>query len=367
MELTLATEQTTPPVKRTVARGRHKFIPFPSGTEKAIVSYSSYNSGHRSNNFNGNHCREAELGHVTKIFTVTAPREARITLVRQSDSTKWLESFTHRNCNSCPKLATPAKILETAYAADPDLIKLSLKQLESLLAEKTKDGCLGVNEHVKGNCPAGHDVASGLADLNVAVMKVPALCLVSTYVSKPNSNHFAFDRHQEYGLFAYQETSNVARLAPYRPANVHLYGKICWGSSIPMPHSPKHALAAYWGSGFNTDLASQKANTLKGTLENYEQLSDNFDLLKKWQLEASSGINAPCVGVYLSSFKNLLVAVPQKHHLKVGSETLVLAWVLSAEPNKYILDCRGFLVEMSDLNGRATVKVLTSPPKTNEI
>jgi hypothetical protein len=348
--LVLATEQNTPPTKRTVARGKHKFIPFPSGTEKALISYDSYEP---HANYRGN---------TTKIFTVTAPRTARITLVGVDDSAKWLEAFTAKTCRSCSKLAVPALILQQAYAADPSLITLNLDQMQSLLAEKINGTCLGVNDHVKGLCPAGHDIASGLEDQKVAVMEVPALCLVSTYVSKASSNHFAFDQERKYSLFAYKDVNQVPYVSPYRPANVHSDGKICWGHQ-PLPQNPKQALAAYWGSGFNRDLASQAANTLKGTLENYEQLSSNFEKLTLQTLQNFHGVNKPCVGVYLSSFKNLLTAVPPEFHIKVGSETIVLAWVLSAEPDRYLLDCKGFLVEMNDLNGRAQVKALNSSPE----
>jgi hypothetical protein len=345
--LTLATEQTTAPVKRTVGRGKHKFIPFPSGTQKALISYDA--SSFR-----------------TKIFTVTEPRTANIQLPLGTDTDKWLDNFTTKNCNFCDKLRNHAEILQEAYAKNANLVDLSLKELEAFLAEKTKEGCLGVHNHLKGSCPAGKDVASGLANLNVAVMKVPALCLVSDYCSKRTSSHFAFDSQQVYSLYAYKDTNNVPSISPYRPANVHSNGNICWGGQ-PLPHSPRQALAAYWGSGFNTDLAAQKANTLKGTLENYEQLSGSFLAIKGHLLETTLGVNQPCVGVYLSSFKNLLVAVPPKFHVKIGGENLVIAWVLSAEPDKYVLDCRGCLVEMNDLNGRATVKILPSPTKNNEI
>jgi hypothetical protein len=348
--LVLATEQNTPPTKRTVARGKHKFIPFPSGTEKALISYDSYEP------------HASYRGNTTKIFTVTAPRTARITLVGNGDSAKWLEAFRAKTCKSCSKLAVPALILQKAYAEDPSLIALNLDQMQSFLAEKTKDTCLGVTDYVKGVCPAGHDIASGLEDQKVAVMKVPALCLMSTYVSKSGSNHFAFNQGRKYSLFAYKEVNQVPYISPYRPANVHSDGKICWGQQ-PLPQNPKQALAAYWGSGFNRDLASQAANTLKGTLENYEQLSDNFERLNLYTLENVQGINKPCVGVYLSSFKNLLAVVPPESHIKVGSESMVLAWVLSAEPGRYLLDCRDFFVEMNDLNGRAQVKVLNSSPE----
>lgn len=348
--LVLATEQNTPPTKRTVCRGKHKFIPFPSGTTKAIVSYDSYEPD------------AIYRGYTTKIFTVTEPRTARITLAGGEDSAKWLEAFSAKICKSCSKLAVPAKILEQAYTADPSLITLNLDQMQSFLAEKIEGACLSVTNHVKGVCPAGHDIASGLEEQKVAVMKVPALCLMSTYTSRTSSSHFAFDQGRKYSLFAYKDDNQVPYISPYRPANVYTNGNICWGKQ-PLPQNPKQALAAYWGSGFNRDLASQAANTLKGTLENYEQLSSNFEKLTLHTLQNVHGINKPCVGVYLSSFKNLLSAVPSELHIKVRSETFVLAWVLSAEPDRYLLEFKEFLVEMNDLNGRAKVKVLSSSPE----
>lgn len=356
---TLAVEQPTP-TKKTIVRGKHKYIPFPGETQKALFSYTLAGSKHECLDYNGTTAQEAKYYHTVRIFTITAPRTVHVQLKESKDCQKWLNNFTSRTCKSCPQLRQPALAVQNAFLADPTIINLEVNALEQIVANYLTGNCTGVRAYQTGICPALHNIAEGLSSLDTAVMKVPALCLMSSYVSEKTNSPLAFNYGKEYNLFAYKESGQ--KIGPYRPANVHSTGRICWGvtmsNSTIKPRTPKEALSMYWGSGFNFDLAAQRANDLKSTLENYHQTETSYGKLQNYVHENKYGTNQPCVGIYFSSFKNLLQKVPVEHHIKLGEETMVMAWVLSAEPERYVLDCNGFQVEMDKLNGSSTVKVL---------
>jgi hypothetical protein len=353
---TLATEQPTP-TRKTIARGRHKFIAFPGETQKALFSYTLGGSSHQCLDVNGSTKRIPENYHSVRIFTITAPRTALVPLPESGDQKKWLNIFTERTCKNCSHLAQPALAVQSAFLADRNIINLKIDALERVVARYQTGTCKGVQAHQTGICPASHNIAEGLSSLDTAVMQVPALCLMSTYTSQTDLLAFS---EREYNLFAYRETDQ--KVGPYCPANVYSSGKICWGiqmgNSNVKPRTPKEALSMYWGSGFNQDLASQRGSSLKTTLENYRQTETSYGKLQNYLHEHKYGTSQPCVGIYLSSYRNLLQKVPAEHHIKLGEETMVLAWVLYAEPEKYVLDCNGFLVEMSKLNGSSTVNIL---------
>jgi hypothetical protein len=82
--------------------------------------------------------------------------------------------------------------------------------------------------------------------------------------------HVDVERHQ-YSIFAVREDEEKKlMIRPYRLANVHPNGHVCWGRRNPTPKDLYRAIKTYWEAPFNKDLVTDFQYSLAHTLKNYD-------------------------------------------------------------------------------------------------
>lgn len=357
----VATAAPAPPVKKT--RGKLIFIPFPSGTQKAIVSFSKRTK--TATSFNG-----AEL------VVVTEPRKVICDTTDRGAPQNHLTTFKRNNCRNCRKLRNDKRYLAELIAQSPEYLDRTVDEILEAFDRRAaqEELCPTVGELLKRKaerCPLNHSLAPFYEKPETAEVDAPALVLrmnIEPYLRNGTDCISMLKKRPNWFLYAYKEVEKrEPQITPYRLSNVYGNGGICWGRN-GNPTNPKLAMNTYWASGFNFDLRADGGRrnytyNLKEYLETYEVPQEGyFDLKTIIKKDLVVATSEACSGLLVSSYSNLLKAVPKDKQVAedtAGEKKVVFAWVTYHPDNYWILNCRGALFKMNQLDGKAKVTPYT--------
>ena len=338
---------TTPEVTLPKKRGTIKYIPFSRNTTRAIFT-----------------CRRVSSRLDISLITVTKPTKVVVDLGRITLQS-FLTDFTKEHCHKCKFFSDGSKIYRQYVENNPECVYKPISEILKEVHRAQQDTyCGGIttlrdivsredSSTPESTCMKGVNFVERYKDSGRAVINAPELMWLLKKSFRKGS--ISVQSESTGSVFAIEG----AKVDPYRLANVYPDGKICWGG-VRRPTNPRELVAGYWGSTFNSDLMAQWAGNVKSSLENYKQPPCTKDL-KAYLYETVIGIKRPVEGLVITNSGNFMKAVPKEKWLKHGDIDYVIAWKLPSTEG-VLLECRGLLLSMKNLNARCKVTVVENDP-----
>jgi hypothetical protein len=375
----------------------HLVQPFPSGTEKAILSfgiklheYSSKDDG----------VKRVQIRSKLDLSVITSPRKVSLDFSRSvngkvmmdSDASRRRERFKSEKCMTCQYFKTNTDSIISNPKLINDLTKESsitdlCDKIKNLSEDADCKGIKSLDNTSLYKCRAGFIVKgftfwNMLLDINVPKLvltlsagvyseSIPDTKDAATLEQYTKDISYVKDRGHWMLHKLWDDDPEEMLIRPYRISNVGGDGSICWGD-LNYPRDPKTAMSSFWSSNFNFDLHDDNRTTGKGlrtAIQSYEcPPSDRISFNTLHSTNKSKLVHANEPKGFIYSDNNLLMQqVPAKYHVKIlKGPAKVFGWIEATTKitaadgsikTSALINCRGFYIRVDDLNN--PTKVIT--------